>query len=507
MANQPANSNKWLTLLVVMIGIFMVNLNTSVVNLAIAKIMQTFNTTIDQSQWVLSGYTLTLGIIMPVSGYLANRFGTKTVYITSMALFTLGSILCGLSWNIASIVAFRIVQGLGGGLIIPISMTILMTTFEGKERAKGIAAVGIGAMVAPALGPTLGGYLIENFDWRLIFLINIPVQAAGLILSFLLLRESERKPAKRFDLVGILTSSAGLGCILYVLGKDNIDWNDLSNILLMITGCYSLLMFIVNELLVAEPMLDLRLLKNYTFCMSNIIMNIAMLALYGGVFLMPIFLQQIKGLTPQQTGLILFPEAIATGAAMMIASKLSVKFDVRIFAVLALFLLAVNGFSMSHVTLDTSNATITLLLMVRGLAVGFLMVPVQTAGLNALPKEVMANASALLNTVKQIGTSIGITIITSVMQHRNTLNYLDLAGQVNAFNRGCMDLYKTLTGVFFYGGMSRAEAQGGALSLIYKAVARQAQLQALNDTMLVISVIAVLTILPTLLLRENKHRS
>ncbi|HBE76242.1 MAG TPA: MFS transporter, partial [Firmicutes bacterium] len=442
MENQPKSSNKWFVLLVVLFGLFMVNLDMSIVNLAISKMMQTFNATFDQIQWVLSGYTLTMGIIMPVTGYLADQFGTKKVFIISMAFFTGGSLLCGISWNTASIVAFRIIQGVGGGLIIPISMTILMNTFEEKERGVAIAILGIATMVAPALGPTLGGYIIENFDWRLIFFINIPIGVVGTVLSFVLLGESELRPAKRFDLIGLLTSSAGLGCVLYVLGKDNIDWGDLNNIILMIIGCYSLLMFVVNELLVSEPMLDLKLLKNYTYCMSIIIMNIAILALYGGIFLVPIFLQQLKGLTPQQTGMILFPEAIATAVAMLVASKLSGKLEARIFAVLALFFLAINGYNMSKITFDTSNTTITLLLMLRGLAIGFIMIPVQLAGFNAVPKEATADASALMNTVKQIGISVGITIITSVMQHRNSFNYAALAEQVNSFNLGSVELLK-----------------------------------------------------------------
>jgi hypothetical protein len=173
--------------------------------------------------------------------------------------------------------------------------------------------------------------------------------------------------------------------------------------------------------------------------------------------------------------------------------------------VLALVFLAVNGYNMSQITLDTSNTTITLLLMLRGLAVGFIMIPVQLAGFNAVPKEATANASALMNTVKQIGTSVGITIITSVMQHRNNVNYAGLAGQINAFNPGSMDLFKMLKGMLFYSGASLTDAQSGALSLIYGAVAKLAQLQALNDTMLVISGIALITIVPTLLLKENKR--
>ena len=180
-----------------------------------------------------------------------------------------------------------------------------------------------------------------------------------------------------------------MSCVLYVLGKSDLDWNDIKNIVLMIVGCYSLVIFVVNELLIEEPMLDLKLLKNYTFCMSNIIMNIAMLALYGGVFLMPIFLQQIRGLDSMNTGLILFPEAIATAISMVLYGKIGNKFDVRLFAVFALILIGINSYSMSKITLDTPNMTIMILLMIRGFSVGFLMAPVQTVGFSGLPKTAM----------------------------------------------------------------------------------------------------------------------
>ena len=506
MENKKETSYKWVALIVVAMALFMVSLDMSIVNLAISKMMLTFNATLDQIQWVLSAYTLALGITMPVSGYLSDRFGTKKVIIISIILFTLGSLLCGISWNTASIVVFRIIQGLGGGLIIPVSMAFLLNTFDESERGVALAAVGIANLVAPALGPTFGGYLIENFNWRFVFMINIPVGVICIILAFIILRETELKFSRHFDLVGLLTSSIGLGSTLYVLGKGNIDWGDIHNIMFMIIGVSFLIMFIFNELLIPEPMLDLKLFKNYTFAMSNIILNIAILALFGGIFLVPIFLQQIKGLNPFQTGMVLFPEAIATAVGMVISSKLSKKFGVKIFAILALILLAFNSYSMSKITLDTSNTAITMLLMVRGIGVGFLLIPVQMAAFNSLPKEVMSNASALLNTVKQIGTSIGITIITSVMQQRNTINYANLANQVNMFNPNSLYLSKMIQGVLMQKGLSQASAQGGALTLIYGMVTKLAQLQSLNDTMMVITIITLVVILPTLLLKGSNNQ-
>ncbi len=440
MEKKQKGPSKWLTLIVVTIGFFMVKLDSSIVNLAISKMMSTFNASFDQIQWVLSAYSLALGIVMATTAYLSGRFGSKMIFIFSLILFTSGSLLCGFAWNTMSIVSARIIQGLGGGMLIPVGMTLLLTTFEESERGIVFAVMGIGNLFAPAIGPTLGGYLIENFDWRLIFFINIPIGVLGIFLSFLFLKESEYKPAQYFDLQGFLTSGIGLGCVLYVLGKGDVDWGDMQNLILMVTGCLSLLVFIIHELRTEEPMLDLRLFKDYNFSMGNIIMIIAVMGLFGGIFLVPVFLQQLKGLTPFQAGLVLFPEAIASAVSMVIASRLNAKIDTRILTVLALLLLAFNSWNMSTLTFDTSNSTVTMLLLVRGLGFGFLIIPIQTAALSKLQKESMSNASALMQTVIQVGTAVGLTIITSVLQQRNTINYANLSQQVTPYNANSMEL-------------------------------------------------------------------
>lgn len=503
MENKDA-TYKWLTMSVVTMAIFMANLNTSVVNLATTEMMRTFGVSLDQIQWVISSFTLTLGVTIPSTGYLSERFGIKKVFIIAVILFTAGSLMCGISWSLMSMIIARVIQGLGGAVIISIGMTILMTTFDKEELGMAIGIIGVCAMAAPALGPTLGGYIIENFSWRFVFFINIPIGILSVVMAMIILKEAKQQSTKKFDIIGFITSAVGMICILYVLGKGNVDWHDMKNVILMVIGCYSMVMFVVNELMISEPMLDLRLLKNYTFCMSNIIINVAQLVLFGGVFLMPVFLQQIKGLTAMQTGLILFPEAIATATAMILFGKLGNKLDTRIFAISALVLMAINSFSMSHITLQTSNIEITLLLMVRGLGVGFLIAPVQTMGMSAISKAAMANASALINTVKQVGASIGITIITGIMQHQNTLNYASLAQQVTYLNPSSMKLLHYLQGTFMQGGLSPSSALSSAFGQIFGSVAREAQLYALNDTMLVLSIISGIIIIPTLFLKENK---
>ncbi len=496
---------KWLATLVVVIGIFMVNLSTSIVNLSVTKMMQDFNVSLDQIQWVVSVYTLTLGAVIPSTGYLSERFGLKKTFVVALGLFTAGSALCGIAWNEMAVIAFRIVQGLGGACIISLGMTILMTSFDKKEMGMVTGVIGVCVMAAPALGPTLGGYIIENLDWRFVFFINVPVGVIGTFLAMLILRETETKTSSRLDIVGLVTSAAGMTCLLYVLGKSDVDWGDFSNVMLLMIGCFSLLIFVVNELMISEPLLNLRLLKDYTFCMSNIIMNIATLALYGGVFLMPIFLQQLKGLSPMQAGLILFPEAIATAVSMMLYGKFANKLDTRIFAITALLLIGVNSYNMTQITLETSDLTITMLLLIRGFGVGFLTGPVQAIGFSTLPKSAMANASALMNTVKQVGASIGLTIITTIMQHQAAIHYGDLSQQVNSFNPSSVNLYKQIQGLLMQNGASSLDAQSGALSLIFGTVAKQAQLLAMNDTMMVICFFTFVIILPTLFLKVKKQ--
>jgi EmrB/QacA subfamily drug resistance transporter len=500
---EKKNSSKWVILIIITVGFFMAKLDMSIVNLAITKMMTSFNATFDQIQWVLSAYTLSLGIVMATTGYLSDRFGTKKIFNISLVLFTAGSLLCGIAWNTASIIIFRIIQGVGGGLLMPVGMALLLTTFEESERGTVFAIMGIGTLVAPALGPTLGGYLIENLDWRSVFFINLPVGVAGIILTYFLLPESEHKSSRSFDLTGFVTSSVGLGCILYVLGKNDIDWTDKSNILFLIVGVFSLAIFIVNELMTDEPMLNIRLMKDYNFCVGNIMMNIGILALFGGIFLVPIYLQQLKGLTPFQTGMILFPEAITSAISMLIASKLMSRMDGRIFLFISLCLLAFNSYNMTFVTFDTSNAEVTMLLLIRGLGFGFLVVPIQYISMSTISKESMANATSLFQTIMQVGSSISITIITTVMQQRNNVNYANLSAKVNPLDPETQNLLKILHGMLINGGMQPSDAQAGAVSQIFGFVVKQAMLQALNDTMFIIMIISLLAILPAFLLKKS----
>lgn len=284
-------SYKWAALFVVVIGTFMVMLDSSIVNIAIPKMMSVFGSSLDQTKWILTAYTLAMGSIVPITGFLTETFGIKKLFMFALAFFTLGSFLCGLAWNNSSMVAFRVVQAIGGGMIMPVGMSYVMQMFEIHERGKALGFWGIASMAAPAIGPTLGGYIIQYMDWRFIFYVNVPIGIIGVIFAGLLLKETKVKPYQGdFDFIGLFSVIAGVASILYVLGEwADIDWASAEYPLLLVFGCFCLLIFVVNELTCPKPLLELRVFKIYDFTMSQFITGITTLALMGGFMYFPSF--------------------------------------------------------------------------------------------------------------------------------------------------------------------------------------------------------------------------
>lgn len=497
---------KWLALLVVIIGTFMAILDTSIVNIAIPKMMAVFNVSTDKVQWVLTGYMLTMGTVIPLTGYLADTFGTKKTYIWALGVFTLGSALCGLAWSNSSMVAARVVQAAGGGMIMPVSMAILYQVIPREERGMALGIWGIAAMAAPAVGPTMSGYIVEHLDWRLIFTINIPVGVVGVILAALILKESPKKPPNTFDFIGFFSVAVGLVSILYVLGEgSNVDWNSPQTVGLLCLGAFSIVIFAVNEIFHQDPLLDLRLFKIMPFSFSILVSSVTNIALFGGIFLLPLFLQNLQGYSAMQAGILLFPSAVATGIAMPVGGKLFDKFGARAVVVPGIVIIAWATFELSKITIDTPSGTLVWLTVLRGVGLGLSMMPASTAGMNAVPPHMVARASALSNVVRQVAGSLGIAVLTTVMQHRQSVTYVRLAEQVTWFNQGTMYLVNSVRNMFILNGIPAVEAQGMAAGSIYGMVMKQAFLLALNDTLLVTAVIALGAVPLALLLKTKKH--
>lgn len=497
--------NKWLALIVVVFGTFMAILDSSIVNIAIPKMMAVFGVTTDEIKWVLTAYMLAMGAVIPLTGYLGDRFGTKKVYIWSLILFTTGSALCGFAWSNSSMVAARIIQAIGGGMIMPTSMAIIYQIVAPNERGTALGIWGIAAMAAPAIGPTLSGYIVEHLNWRLIFTVNIPVGIVAVVLAIILLKEYPKKPTHKFDLLGFISIASGLSCIMYVLGEGSaIDWNDFTTVFLLIFGVFALILFVVNELTHDEPLLDLRILKIWPFSLSIILSSLMSMGMFGGVYLLPLFLQNLQGYTAMQTGMIMFPSAIATAITMPISGKLFDRFGAKPLVIPSLIILAWTTYILAHISLETHSTTITYLMMFRGVGMGLAMMPSTTVGMNRVPQALIGRASALSNVIRQVAGSVSITVITMVLQNRQVINYARLSEQVTWFNTNSMQLIKGLQGIYIKAGIPADVSQGAALSTISGLIQKQAMAQAIDETIYVTFIISVITIFLGFLLQGKK---
>jgi len=473
---------KWSALFVVVIGTFMVMLDSSIVNIALPKMMNVFGADLDSAKWILTGYTLAMGAVIPITGFLSDTFGIKKLFMGALAIFTLGSFLCGFAWNNNAMVIFRVLQAVGGGAIMPVGMSYIMQIFSISERGKALGFWGIASMSAPAIGPTLGGYIIQYMDWRFIFYVNVPIGVVGIFFAGFLLKETTLKPYKgNFDYVGFFSVIIGIVSLLYVLGEGStIDWGDIKYPLILILGCFSLLIFTVNELMHPEPLLNLRLFKIYDFSLSQISTGVTMLAMMSGIYVLPLFLQNLRGYTAMQTGLILFPSALASAFMMPISGALFDKFGAKVVTIPGLLLVAVTTYQMSLFTMDTPAATITLISSIRGLGLGFSMMPVSTAGMNAIPRHLYGNGTALSSTVRCIIQALAITFITSQISTKSNINYARFTEQITPFNHTSIYFSNALQGVFMKDGLSQGNAQGSALSTIGRMLYGQAYLDAIG---------------------------
>ena len=496
---------KWAALIVVVIGTFMVMLDSSIVNIAVPKLMNVFGSDLDTVKWILTGYTLTMGAVVPVTGFISDTFGVKKLFIFALIFFTIGSFLCGFAWSTNAMVVFRVIQAVGGGAIMPVGMAYIMQMFPVNERGTALGFWGIAAMAAPAIGPTLGGYIIQYMDWRFIFYVNVPIGIFGVILAGILLRETPLKPYKgNFDYIGFFSSIFGIVSLLYVLGEgDSIDWGNVKFPLLLVFGCFSLIIFVVNELMHPEPLLELRVFKIKDYTLSQFITGLTTLAMMGGVYVLPLFLQSLRGYTAMETGLILFPSAIASGLMMPISGAIFDKYGAKIVTVPGLLLVGFATYKMAQFNMDTTATTITWIATLRGVGLGFAMMPVSTAAMNAVPRHLFAKATALTTTVRNIMGAVAVTFMTTVISGKSSYNYARLSEQITPFNRTSNYLANVLQGVFMKSGLSQGNAQGSAYSTLGKMIYGQAYLDAISYA-IAVTVPAVFVAIIFVLLMSSK---
>ena len=408
---------KWKILISVIFGIFMVILDTTVVNVAFQTLRAEFGASLNDSQWIISVYVLSLGISTPLSGYLADRFGMKQTYLSGLTIFVIGSLLCGLAPNLPLLIAARAVQGFGGGIAIPLGAALLLRTFPVAEQGLALGVFGIAALVAPAIGPILGGFLVDQNLWRFIFFINPPIGLLGVILGsrFLPKLKPDRKPA--FDFLGLITEVVGFGAVLYAASlAANEGWGASDVWLWFAIGGIGLIAFTIVELFVAkQPLLDLRLFTKRTFLNASLLGYVSVIALFGAEFLMPIYLQALRGKSALETGFILLPLAISGGIATVVAGRLYDRLGPRPLVAFGFGVLIINTWQLSQLQADTPISWIIFLLILRGLALGSTVQTTFITALSVVPMKHVARGSSLTNATRQVVQSVGVALLATIL--------------------------------------------------------------------------------------------
>ena len=426
----PGNPNKWKVLVAVIFGTFMFILDATAVNVAIPTFQRVFGTTgkpasVDQIDGILTAYILAIGIVTPLAGYLSERFGIKRMYLLSLTMFTIGSIACSLAPTLPFLIAFRALQGLGGGMLGPLGISLLFGAFPEKERGLAFGIYGIPLVFAPASGPVLGGFFVQYLSWHYIFWINIPIGIAGVILGYFWLQESRRGTSAKLDIPGVILSTIGFGTLLYAIQRGgSIGWGSAQIITFLSIGIVALLVFIVVELRTKDPLLDLRLFVKRTFASANVVGWVSSIALFGSEFLLPIYLQTLRGRTPLEAGLLVLPLAISSGIVTPLAGALYNRIGGRWLIAIGSILLAVNTWYFAHITISTSYIEIMGLVAIRGVALGLVLQTTLTAALTDLSPRQLPRASSLLTATRNVFQSFGVgilgTIVTNQLATYNT---------------------------------------------------------------------------------------
>src|SRR5512136_322059 len=424
---------KWKVLVTVIFGFFMMLLDITVINVAFPTLQAEFGGGLGEAQWIISVYVLVIGITTPLSGFLANRFTPKAVYVAGLAVFAVGSLLCGLSTSLFQMIAFRVLQGIGAGLTMPLGVSLLLQAFPVEEHGLALGLHGIAAVVAPALGPILGGWMVSLNLWRVILFINPPIGLLGVLMGLRYLRShgSPRRPL--LDVWGILTEIVGFGAILYAasIAADQ-GWTAPGTLLWFGIGAAGLIAFAIIELFVAPaPLLDLRLFRNRIFLNANLLGYVAVMALFGAEFLLPIYLQSLRGQTALQTGIILLPMAISSGILLMLSGRIYDRIGPRPLMVTGFAVLAVNTWQLAQVRADTSINWIMFLLFLRGIALGLTAQTTMVASLSQVPMHDLPRGSSLNNATRNVVQSIVVAVWATVLVFVLLPQVKDLQAQWN----------------------------------------------------------------------------
>jgi DHA2 family multidrug resistance protein len=502
---------RWIVLPAVMIATFMAVLDATIVNVALPKLMAIFGVSVDQVEWVLTAYLLIFGVMLPSSGWLADHYGYKRLFVTGLFLFTVGSFLNSIAWSFNTLIIFRVIQGAGAGILMPIGMAIITREFPPEKRGIALGFWTIAASASVSLGPTIGGYLIDHYSWHTIFDINVPIGIFAMFMAVIILREYKSERVRSFDFVGFVSMTAFLTALLLALANGNSAWNTGGWTSTFILTCFAialigLVVFVIREYSVEHPLIEVSLFRNYNFTFSNIALFLFGLGMFGSNFLLPIYLQNSLNYTPLQAGLVFLPVGVIQGMVAPLAGLFTDRFNAKAPSILGLIIMGITFFMYSQLSYLSELHQIMLPLYLRGIAIGLLFSPLTTIAISEIPIQKMAQASGMLNVIRQIGASFGVAAFGTLLTRRTIYHAAIYGQQLDSSS----DIFReTIIRLQHFAahavGSTMGQAATQARAILYSLVQQQAFISGVDDVFYIAGIIIFISIIPVAILRSHKR--
>ena len=484
--------NKWIVTISISFGTLMGAIDSSIVSVALPHIRGSVGATLQEITAISTGYAVALVLVMPLTAFLSRQFGQKNVYMACLALFLLGSLLCGFATSLTTLVVYRVIQGFGAGALQPTEQAILRQTFPPKEQGMAMALFGMAVMLGPAIGPTLGGFIVDNYHWSWIFFINLPIGVLGLFMvaTFVhedpdLLEHNRREAEKQrrnLDWVGILLMWIGLAALQYFLEEGSReDWFDSGVITaVFLTAVFSIAAFVIRELTAPYPAVDLRLFKDPVFLSGAVVGGLMFAMLMANMFLLPIFMQELLGFSAVQSGSALMPRVIAMMLAVPLVGRLYQRLSPQVFIAAGVLLFSTSSWMLSHLTLESGRADIIIPLIIQGLAFAFLFVPLTTVALSNIPRHKMSDATGLSSLLRQIGGAIGLAIFVTMIGNNAIVSRGAISPHITETRPEVYQRLQALQAGFMARGMDAASAKAAAVRVMAGTVMAQSTVLSFN---------------------------
>jgi DHA2 family multidrug resistance protein len=478
------SARRWAITLTVMLVSVLQILDTSVTNVALPHIQGALSAGLDEVSWVLTSYLAANAIVLPATGWLTARLGRRRFFLLCTVLFTLSSLVSGLAPSVEVLIGARVLQGLGGGPVIPIAQAVLWEIFPPRQRGMAMAVWGLGIVLAPTFGPAVGGWIADNWSWRWIFYINLPIGVLGFVLGSVLLFDSPHaKPAGRADLLGLALMVVGFGALQLVLDRgEREDWFDSSAIIaLAVLAAAALFAFVIRELTASEPLLDLSILADRNFTVGSAVMSMAGFGFYASMLLLALFTQKLMGYDAWTSGLVLAPSGIGQAAMLLLVGHLVTRVDQRVILSFGVLMNGLATYLMSQATLGADFWSLAWPRLIQGIGMGCIFVPLQMLAFASIPIRQLPNATALFSVVRNIGGSAGVAISTTLLTRRAQTHQSSLVSNVNVWDAETAERLRLWTDHFWARGADAATAGRQAVAMLYRETQAQAQVLAFMD--------------------------